>query len=73
MIVNAGNGLGPMLIPQLNGRTITSHLMRNAVAAAFRPQKRIMDATLAEYNRLGLVESYIKDHGKTPLQSMLED
>ena len=72
MVVNAGNGLGPMLIPQLKGKTVTTSLLRNAAVAAFRPYKRKMDAIVAEYNRLELVEEYRKDHGKTPLQSMLE-
>ena len=34
MIVNAGGGgLGPMIVPRISGRTVTSTLMRDAVAA----------------------------------------
>lgn len=37
MIVNAGGGgLGPMIVPRISGRTITSTLMRDAVAAQMR-------------------------------------
>ena len=47
--------------------------MRDAAVDAFRPYKRKMDAIVAEYNRLELVEEYRRDHGKTPLQSIVED
>ena len=35
MIVNAGGGggLGPMIVPNVKGRTVTTDLMRDAVAA----------------------------------------
>ena len=33
MIVNSGGGLGPMIVPRISGRTITTNLMRDAVAA----------------------------------------
>lgn len=37
VIVNAGGGLnGPMFIPQMKGKTVTSTLMRDATAAAAR-------------------------------------
>ena len=37
MIVNAGGGgLGPMIVPRISGRTITTNLMRDAVAAQTR-------------------------------------
>lgn len=37
MIVNAGGGgLGPMIVPRISGRTITTNLMRNAVAYQMR-------------------------------------
>ena len=42
MVVNAGGGggLGPMIVPRISGRTITSTLMRDAVASIFRLHKR---------------------------------
>lgn len=33
VVVNAGRGLGPMVLPNVKGRTVTSTLMRDAVAA----------------------------------------
>lgn len=33
VIVNAGGGLGPMIVPRISGRTITSTLMRDAIAS----------------------------------------
>ena len=33
VIVNAGGGPGPMIVPRISGRTITSTLMRDAIAA----------------------------------------
>lgn len=33
VIVNAGSGPGPMIVPRISGRTITSTLMRDAIAA----------------------------------------
>ena len=37
MIVNAGGGgLGPMIVPRISGRTITTNLMKNAVAYQMR-------------------------------------
>ena len=40
MVVNAGGGgLGPMIVPRISGRTITSTLMRDAVAAMLRMNK----------------------------------
>ena len=43
MIVNAGGGggggLGPMIVPRISGRTITTNLMRDAVASILRLHK----------------------------------
>ena len=36
VIVNAGGGPGPMIVPRISGRTITSTLMRDAVAYQMR-------------------------------------
>lgn len=72
MIVNAGGGgLGPMIVPRISGRTITSTLMRDAAVAAFRPIKRYGDALVSQYTPK-MVEMYRKEHGKTPLQYWLE-
>ena len=41
MIVNAGGGGGgPMIVPRISGRTITTNLMRDAVAAQAKFIKR---------------------------------
>ena len=41
VIVNAGGGgLGPMIVPRISGRTITTNLMRNAIAAQAKFMKR---------------------------------
>lgn len=36
VVVNAGRGLGPMIVPNVQGRTTTTNLMRDAVAAQTR-------------------------------------
>ena len=42
VIVNAasGGGGGPMIVPRISGRTITTNLMRNAIAAQAKFMKR---------------------------------
>ena len=41
MIVNAGGGgLGPMIVPNVKGRTVTTNLMRDAIAAQAKFMKR---------------------------------
>lgn len=70
VVVNAGHGLGPMLIPQLKGRTITSTLMRDAVAAIFRTYKRQYAAMLSMASMPKVAAQYRKLFGTTPLQSL---
>ena len=40
VIVNAGGGGGPMIVPRISGRTVTTSLMRNAIAAQAKFMKR---------------------------------
>ena len=41
MIVNAGGGgLGPTIIPNVKGRTVTTNLMRDAIATQPKYMKR---------------------------------
>ena len=68
MIVNAGGGgLGPMIVPNVKGRTITTDLMRDAVASIFRLQSRKGDAILSRFNTPMKVALYRYLYGTTPL------
>lgn len=54
MIVNAGGGgLGPMILPNVKGRTVTTDLMRDALASNARAIKR---ATAEAYNLMTPLE-----------------
>lgn len=57
VIVNAasggGGGLGPMIVPRISGRTITTNLMRDALASNARAIKR---ATAEAYNLMTPLE-----------------
>ena len=49
MVVNAGNGLGPMLVPQLKGATVATTLMNKAAEATLRHYKRLFDAKILRF------------------------
>ena len=77
VIVNAGGGgLGPMIVPNIKGRTITTNLMRNAIAAQAKFMKRKGSEVFSSLNlspkeqlvleyhlggREGVIRSLIKD------------
>lgn len=49
VVVNAGGGLGPMLIPQLNGATVASTLMNKVAEATLRHYKQKFDTRLLRF------------------------
>lgn len=67
VIVNAGHGLGPMLIPQLKGSTVTTTLMNNAAEATQRYYKRWFDAIISRYPP-ETVKGFAQKYGQTPQQ-----
>lgn len=77
VIVNAGGGgLGPMIVPNVKGRTVTTNLMRDAIAAQAKFMKRKGSEVFSSLNlspkeqlvleyhlggREGVIRSLIKD------------
>ena len=48
VVVNAGRGLGPMILPKIPGRIVTSTLMRDAIAAQAKFIRRSGDWIFSE-------------------------
>lgn len=75
VVVNSGGGPGPMIVPRISGRTITSTLMRDAIAAQAKfirknsaqilnvfSQEEQLAAERLFGSREGVIRSVVKDY-----------